>query len=78
MRYQAYEDRKRREELQIIGLRNEIRSLFGEDTIDPYGYSKPRQTAANNEDGLDAFKYRMEKEWDEINIEEDLTKKDVI
>jgi hypothetical protein len=34
---QAQERRARRQELQLIGLRNDVRSALGGDPIDPYG-----------------------------------------
>lgn len=36
MRHRAYENRKRREEAHLIGLRNEVRGAFGADPIEPY------------------------------------------
>lgn len=36
LRTRAYERRKRREELHVVALRNEVRSMVGADPINPY------------------------------------------
>lgn len=42
MRRRAYEKRKRREEVQTIGLRNEVRQFAGGDPIEsPYSAAAP-------------------------------------
>ena len=45
MRRRAYEKRKRREEIHLIGIRNEIRSALGSDDLieDPYGSTEVSQ-----------------------------------
>ncbi|MCS4139592.1 hypothetical protein GGQ13_003047 [Salinibacter ruber] len=44
MRHRAYENRKRREEAHLVGLRNEVRGAFGADPIEPYSSSTQQQT----------------------------------
>lgn len=46
MRHRAYEKRKRREEVHIVGLRNEVRGFAGDDPLDRddlYGVPKSSQ-----------------------------------
>jgi hypothetical protein len=46
LRRRAYEKRKRREEVHLIGVRNEIRSALGGELIeDPYSSPKVEQRA---------------------------------
>jgi hypothetical protein len=71
MRRRAYEKRKRREDVHVIGVRNEIRGALGADPIDPSGAGPSPPTEAE-EDALDALKYRVQQETDLV-IEEDLT-----
>jgi hypothetical protein len=72
MRRRAYEKRKRREDVHVIGVRNEIRGVLGADPIDPWEPGRPSPPTDAEEDALDALKYRVQQETD-IVIEEDLT-----
>ena len=70
MRRRAYEDRMRRQEAHLIGLRNEVRSFAGGDPIeDPYDTSP---ASNGDEEELQAFKYRMRSNGI-VDWEEDLT-----
>jgi len=55
----------------MVGLRNEVRSAFGADPIDPYDHD-PQPATEDEEESLDAFKYRIQQHTD-IEIERDLT-----
>jgi len=71
IRQRAFERRTRRQEIHLVGLRNEVRSAFGADPIDPYEQSA--QPATDEEvDALDGFKYRVQQHTD-ITIDKDLT-----
>lgn len=71
MRRRAYEKRKRREEVHIIGVRNEIRSALGGELIDQEDLHGPSPAAGqDDEEELQAFKYRMQ---DVVDWDEDLT-----
>jgi len=70
MRLEGYRRRMRREEVMTLGLRNEVRSAFGADPIDPY--DAPTGASVQNDGDLDAFKYRVQQETD-IDIDRDLT-----
>jgi len=71
IRQRAFERRVRRQEVHMVGLRNEVRSAFGADPIDPYEQD-PTPATDDAEDRLDAFKYRVQQHTD-IQIERDLT-----
>jgi len=50
MRHRAYENRKRREEVHLIGIRNEIRGAMGGDPIeDPYSPTVAEQDTSKSE-----------------------------
>ena len=50
MRTRAFEKRVRREEVQVHGLRNEVRTALGGDPIeDPYGGEHKEQAVGKNE-----------------------------
>jgi len=70
MRLRAYQRRMRREEVHTLGLRNEVRSAFGGDPLDPYQMQAAPSTGESGD--LDAFKWRVHQETD-IDIEHDLT-----
>lgn len=50
MRRRAYEKRMRREEVHLIGIRNEIRGALGSDNLieDPYGTAKAQQATTKD------------------------------
>jgi len=70
MRLRAYKRRMRREEVHVLGLRNEVRSAFGGDPVDPYQMERAPSTGKSGD--LDAFKWRVQQET-EIDIDRDLT-----
>jgi len=70
MRLRAYKRRMRREEVHVLGQRNEVRSAFGGDPVDPYQMERAPSTGKSGD--LDAFKWRVQQET-EIDIERDLT-----
>lgn len=47
IRQRAFERRTRRQEAHLVGLRNEVRSAFGADPIDPY--DEPTQHNQNTD-----------------------------
>ncbi|WP_251961575.1 hypothetical protein [Salinibacter ruber] len=69
LRRRAFEKAKRREEIHLIGIRNEIRAALGSDNLIEDPYSAAPAAQEEDEEELQAFKYRMlEKgivEWDE-------------
>jgi hypothetical protein len=55
--HQGFERRMRRQELHVLGTRNEVRAFGGADPINPYQGSAamPKQ---DDQEALDALKYR--------------------
>lgn len=70
MRLRGYRDRMRRQEMHLIGLRNEVRSAFGADPIDPY--SGPSSPSAQDTETMQAFKHRV-RETTDLDWTTDLT-----
>jgi len=61
MRHRAYENRKRREEVHLIGLRNEVRGLAGGSLIeDPYGTASTEQDTDKGEQARKEVLRRMD------------------
>lgn len=50
MRHRAYENRMRRQEVHLVGLRNEVRSFMGGEPIDPYDTSQSQLGQDTNND----------------------------
>lgn len=68
MRHRAYENRKRREEIHLIGVRNEIRGIMGGDPIeDPYSTSS-RESQDTGKD--EAARHAMLRQVDFSDTEE--------
>lgn len=60
MRHRAYENRKRREELQLIGIRNEVRGAFGAEPVNPYGDAPSSQDTDKDEAARHAMLRQMD------------------
>lgn len=67
MRHRAFEKRKRREEVHIVGLRNEVRGAFGADPIDPYSASSKKEQSTGKDE---AARHAMLRQMDFSNTEE--------
>ncbi len=71
MRHRAYENRKRREEAHLIGLRNEVRGAFGAEPIDPHSTSSSQDTGKD-----EAARHAMLREMD-LNTDREATPQDL-
>jgi len=63
MRHRAYENRKRREEIHLIGIRNEIRGAMGGDRLeheDIYGSTSTSQETNKGEQARKEVLRRMD------------------
>lgn len=69
MRHRAFEKRKRRDEVHIVGLRNEVRGAFGADPIDPYSASSKKEQSTGKDE---AARHAMLRQMD-ISEEEEMT-----
>jgi hypothetical protein len=70
LRQRAYEDRMRRRDAHLIGLRNDVRQALGGDPIDPYGTASA--PSRQDSDELQAFKHRV-RETTQLDWDRDLT-----
>jgi hypothetical protein len=68
MRQEAYERRKRREEIHLIGVRNEIRGALGSEPLSKEDIYGQKDIQKQDEEEIQALKYRMRErgvvEWD--------------
>jgi hypothetical protein len=55
IRQRAFERRTRRQEAHLVGLRNEVRSAFGADPIDPYEATHHNQDTDASEEARRAL-----------------------
>lgn len=72
MRQRGYENRKRRENAHVIGLRNEVRGFLGADPIDPYSSSTQQQSTDKSEAARHAMLRQMDLGTDREATPEDL------
>lgn len=73
MRRRAFEKRKRREEIHLVGIRNEIRGAVGADPIEnPYDTSPARQDTGKGEAARKEMLRRMDFSGTEPMSPEDL------
>ncbi|MCS3827445.1 hypothetical protein GGP85_002915 [Salinibacter ruber] len=68
MRHRAYERRKRREEIHLIALRNEVRGAFGADPVNPYSSTSPSTSQDTDKD--EAARHAMLRQMDLDDTEE--------
>jgi len=76
MRHRAYEKRKRREEVHIVGLRNEVRGFAGADPLDRddlYGGPKSSQDTDKDEAARHAMLRQMDLDDTEPMMPEDMS-----
>lgn len=75
LRHRAYEQRTRRQEIHLIGLRNEIRSALGSNELieHPYGTSSTSQDTGKDEAARHAMLRQMDLDGTEEVAPEDVS-----